>query len=103
VPAGAVIIPPGAAGTGATSGGSADDAAAGPAAPIPPPAANPDSGTADVDAATINKTEAPAVSTRMQGFLAALAAAAYGFWHWRRAKAMTERKLNPAMRGTVRS
>jgi len=78
-PAGAATLPAAIVPTGTVTGGDATPAAE------QPPVVQPDAAGGDGPSAAAAKgDEAPAIGTRLEGFLAALAAAAYGLWHWRR-------------------
>jgi hypothetical protein len=80
LPAGAAVSPTGISPTGTVTGGDAT-----PANGQQPMVPGPNTGRADEPSAAAAKgDEAPAIGARLESFLAALAAAAYSFWHWRR-------------------
>ena len=90
-PAGVFVMPAAAVPTGTVTGGDVT-----PAVEQPPFVVEPDTaGGGDAGAAAAKGDEAPAIGTRLEGLLAALAAAAYGVWHWRhRSKAAPPRELD---------
>jgi hypothetical protein len=92
-PAGAATLPAAIVPTGTVTGGDATPAAE--QSPLVQP--NPAGGD-EPSAAAAKGDEAPAIGTRLEGFLAALAAAAYGLWHWRRHSV----KMAPASMGERR-
>jgi hypothetical protein len=97
-PAGAVTLPAAIVPTGTVTGGDATPAAE------QPPVVQPDPAGGDGPSAAAAKgDEAPAIGTRLEAFLAALAAAAYGLWHWRRhsVKMAPPEGARLARRGTV--
>jgi hypothetical protein len=82
LPFGAAVLPGAVGTTGTVTGGTPE--AETPAADQPPVIAPDTGGANESSAPAAVGDEAPVIATRLEGFLAVLAAAAYGVWHWRR-------------------
>jgi hypothetical protein len=97
LPSGAALQPGAITNTGTVTGGSPE---ALPAVEQPPAVEADTGGANESSAAPAIGEEAPAIGTRLESLLAALAAAAYGVWHWRRRNvtAATRAGLNFAAR-----